>query len=86
MINSGKTKDALMGLFLRNIWLCTATQELELRAVHLAGEENRLADSLSRWHLDPEFYAAKFYEHCNQNTLFQTEVLEDDIFYLHEYI
>jgi hypothetical protein len=84
MINSGKTKDLIMGQFLRNIWLCTSLYEFELCAVHLPGVENRLADSLSRWHLDPTLYATIFNEHCSPTTSYQTEVIGDDMFHLNK--
>ena len=86
MLNSGRTKDLIMGALLRNIWLCKATQELELRALHLPGAEIRLADCLSRWHLNPDFYATKFFGHCDRHAQFQVEQLFDDIFSLNERI
>ena len=38
-------------------WLpvCVPFWEFELRAIHLAGSDNRLADFLSRWHLVPQY-------------------------------
>ena len=49
VINSGKTSDSLMGTILRNTWLQVSAQEFEIRAVHLPGVTNRLADYLPRW-------------------------------------
>ena len=51
VINSSKTKDSFMATCLRELWLVVSTNEFELRAVHLPGEDNRVADWLSRWHL-----------------------------------
>ena len=48
VINSSKTKDAFMATCLRELWLVVSTYEFELRAVHIPGEENRVADWLSR--------------------------------------
>ena len=49
VINSGKTKDEFMASCIRELWLEVATYKFELRAIHLAGVENRVADWLSRW-------------------------------------
>ena len=38
-----------MGSCLRELWLEVSKFGFELRAVHLPGEENRVADWLSRW-------------------------------------
>ena len=61
VINSSKTKDPFMATCLRELWLVVSTFEYELRAVHLPGEENRVADWLSRWHLG-EKYQTSFHE------------------------
>ena len=55
VINSSKTKDAFMATCLRELWLVVSSNEFELRAVHLPGEENRVADWLSRWHLGTKY-------------------------------
>ena len=60
VINSGKTRDPLLGCCLRKLWLCISIHEIELSAVHLPGPENRLADYLSRWHQDSSF-AERFF-------------------------
>ena len=58
VINSSKTKDSFMATCLRELWLVASTFEFELRAVHLPGEENRVADWLSRWHLGEKYQYA----------------------------
>ena len=80
VINSSKTKDAFMATCLRELWLVVSSYEFELRAVHLPGEENRVADWLSRWHLGHKyqnafklFTAGSQYEEihlCNDNFQF----------------
>jgi hypothetical protein len=40
---------------LRELCFVEATHEFEVRAKHIAGEENRLADYLSRWHIHSRF-------------------------------
>ena len=49
VINSSKTKDKFLGSCLRELWLEVSKFGFQLRAVHLPGEENRVADWLSRW-------------------------------------
>jgi hypothetical protein len=51
VINSGSTKDSLMQNCLRNLCFVEATHEFEVRAKLIAGEESRLTDYLSRWHI-----------------------------------
>ena len=58
VINSSKTKDGFMATCLRELWLVVSSYEFELRAVHLPGEENRVADWLSRWHLGHKYQNA----------------------------
>ena len=58
VINSSKTKDPFMATCLRELWLVVSKNEFELRAVHLPGEENRVADWLSRWHLGGKYQSA----------------------------
>ena len=56
---------------LRELCFIAAIHQFEVRAVHLAGSENRITDFLSRWHLANEF-KDKFYTSVDCN--------------LHEYI
>jgi hypothetical protein len=51
VIHSGSTKDSCMQNSLRELCFVEATHEFEVRAKHIAGEVNRLADYLSRWHI-----------------------------------
>ena len=46
-----KTKDPFMATCLWELWFVVSGFEFEMRAVHLPGEENRVADWLSRWDL-----------------------------------
>lgn len=55
VINSGRSKDSFMLKCLREICFLCAKCECVVRAVHLAGIDNRVADSLSRWHLSDAF-------------------------------
>ncbi len=49
VINSGKSKDALMLAWLRELLFVCARLQIQVRAVHLEGAINRLPDCLSRW-------------------------------------
>ena len=51
VLNRGFTKDAHMAACLREIAYMAAIGEFAVRARHLAGVQNRIADLLSRWEL-----------------------------------
>ena len=61
VINSSKTRDPFLATCLRELWLEVSTYCFELRAVHLPGEENRVADWLSRWSVHRR-YQDQFYQ------------------------
>ena len=52
-LNSGRSWDPFLGLVARNIWLVTATFDIDLSITHIPGKSNGLADSLSRWYGAP---------------------------------
>ncbi|XP_077999222.1 uncharacterized protein LOC144452084 [Glandiceps talaboti] len=52
VLNSGKARDSFLLTAARELWFLAALNEFELKAVHLRGSDNRLADCLSRWHLN----------------------------------
>ena len=47
VVTSGKTKDSFLNACLRNIWLVTATYDIDLLIDHIQGSKNIIADSLS---------------------------------------
>ena len=49
VIKSGKTRDAVLGAYARNINMLVALFDIELKFVHLPGVCNTVADLLSRW-------------------------------------
>lgn len=55
VLNSSRTRDPFLSSCLREIWLEVSQYGFELRAVHLPGEENRVADWLSRWEVDERY-------------------------------
>ena len=52
MVETGKTKDPFLGLCIRNIWLLSATFDIQLHIYHVAGTHNIIADTLSRVYSD----------------------------------
>ena len=48
VVRTGKTRDNMLSLCLRNIWLITATHDIDLRIEHIQGQANTIADILSR--------------------------------------
>jgi hypothetical protein len=55
VINTGKSRNSFLQNCLRELCFIAAMREFEVRAVYLAGSENRIADFLSRWHLSNKF-------------------------------
>ena len=52
VINKGRTRDLFLQKCLREICFLAASAEVEVRAKHISGENNRLPDLLSRWSID----------------------------------
>jgi hypothetical protein len=48
VINTGKSRNSFLQHCLWELCFIAAIHEFEMRAVHLAGSENRIADFLSR--------------------------------------
>ena len=78
VINSSKTKDEFLATCLRELWLVVAQNEFELQAVHLPGEENRVADWLSRWHIDHK-YPELFYQFAAES-VYQEIIISSELF------
>ena len=55
VIDSGSTKDTFMQNFLRELCYIEAIYQFEIKAKHIVGEENRLEDYLSRWHIHSRY-------------------------------
>ncbi|CAC5391973.1 unnamed protein product [Mytilus coruscus] len=75
VINTDKSRDTFLQCCLRELCYIAAIYEFEIRAVHLAGTENRLPDYLSRWHTSDKF-AALFYNAVSELELIQ---LKEDV-------
>ncbi|XP_052778852.1 uncharacterized protein LOC128216331 [Mya arenaria] len=81
VLNSGRTKDPILQKCLREVAYLACSREFELRAVHLSSASNRLADLLSRWHLDRS-YAELFAHEALLNGY--TEINVDDSMFILE--
>ena len=79
VINSSKTKDPFMATCLRELWLVVSRCKFELRAMHLPGEENRVADWLSRWHLDQK-YQETFNRFMSGDSMLEEMFIDDEMF------
>ncbi|CAH1239165.1 Hypp5742 [Branchiostoma lanceolatum] len=53
VLNSGRSRDKDLLTCARELWMLAATHTFELKASHISGCDNRIADHLSRWHLSP---------------------------------
>ena len=54
VVNSGVTKDSVLAAMVRNIWLVSASYNIQFKLQHVQGVNNKCADLLSRWHLQKE--------------------------------
>ena len=48
VIQTGRTRDDMLALCLRNIWLISATYDITVTVDHISGKANNIADLLSR--------------------------------------
>jgi hypothetical protein len=76
VINTGKTRDKVMQLLLRELCYITATNKFEVFAQHIPGVENRLPDMLSRWSISSEL-KNKFLQDEASNFNLELEVCDD---------
>ena len=58
VLRTGRVNCTFMQKCLREIRFHSAKFNFRIRAVHLPGEQNRISDSLSRWHLSNTFKKA----------------------------
>ena len=54
VLNTGAGRDPTLMSIARNIWLECANINMQIKATHIPGIKNSIADSLSRWHLGPQ--------------------------------
>ena len=47
VVQTGKTRDNMLSLCLRNIWLITATHDIDLHIDHTQAQSNKIAELLS---------------------------------------
>ena len=55
VLNTGRTRDNILAAISRNILMETAHQDICLRTVHIRGQDNQIADTLSRWYIASGF-------------------------------
>ena len=76
VINTGKTRDKVMQMLLRELCYITATNKFEIVAQHIPGVENRLPDMLSRWSTSPELKNKFLHEEIHNFSL-EVNVCDD---------
>jgi hypothetical protein len=74
-LNSGKSKIPITQSILREIRFHTSQAQFQIKAKHLPGKENRIADCLSRWHLDTSFQQ-EFYNLTSSDFLTPYEITD----------
>ena len=57
VLNTGRTRDSILAAISRNILMETATKDICLRTVHIRGQDNQIADTLSRWYIANGFHS-----------------------------
>ena len=55
VLNTGKSRSEEFQNGLREVCFITAVHECEIRTCYLSSSDNRLADSLSRWHIAKKY-------------------------------
>ena len=78
VLQSGKSSCSFMQNCLREIRFWSAKNKFRLRAVHIDGVSNRIADALSRWHLSDNFKSVFLAETADKN-LTETVILDTDL-------
>ena len=82
VINSGKSKCEILQMCLREIAYIAATNQFEIRAIHLETNENRIADHLSRWNLS-EGHRQQFYKLTGEYQLTECVVSKNLFEFIH---
>ena len=70
VVSSGKTNDEFLSTCIRSIWLVTGENDIKLQIQHIQGQEDIIADSLSR------IYSSKGISHSMFNYLKGTLTLD----------
>ena len=55
VVNNGHAQSTFLQQCLKKVMYVLATNEVELKVVHIPGVETSIADMLSRWHLEPNY-------------------------------
>ena len=73
---SGKTKDPYLATCIRNIWLLTATYDIDLIVEHIQDTHNIIADCLSRLYSD-KTTNLNLLENLQNNFVWERVYIED---------
>ena len=84
VVNSGKARCRFLQKCLREICFLAATFDFQVKAEHIPGASNGLADSLSRWYLG-EVYQVKFQESIFGCDVHETKVEDSDFLFSHNW-
>lgn len=84
VINSGSSKDSFMQNCLRELCYVAAIHEFQIRARHIEGDNNRLADCLSRWDMDKK-YPSQFLSSIDMTKFEEVSVSESQFTFQNEW-
>ena len=83
-LNSGKARDPFLLQCLREILFVCARHEVEVKAVHIPGVDNRLPDLLSRWDLSSSA-RSQFYQQVREMSVCEVHVPEELFHFTHDW-
>ena len=78
VINSGSSRDSFMQNCLRELCYIQAVFQFDIRAKHIFGNDNRVADYLSRWHSNHKF--KELFESSVNLDNYQEVIISDSYF------
>jgi len=77
VLNSGRARDRDLLHCARELWLLAAKFEFQVKASHIQGSHNRIADHLSRWHLSA-YHAQQFTRLTQHRLTVEIPVFQED--------
>jgi hypothetical protein len=82
VFNSGRAHNQYLQECLREAAFILATNEAELKTVHIAGMDNRVPDYLSRWHINGSFQSLFWREMVKEGKLHVIKEVEVPLSFL----
>ncbi len=84
LINTSRSRDPFLQACIRELWFLASKYSFELRATHISGVDNRIADHLSRWSLN-ESHREEFHRLTHAYHLREHQVPPDLFNFSHDW-